>query len=417
MEEAAKETKPAQMKTARQQIDLLLRETTAAAQLRQKGAFDEIAAGQRQIVIFGAGRLGRAMCQGLIGTDLEPVAFVDNNPPSWGTVVENLPVLSPQEAARKYSENAAFVVAIWHPSSSVLMPSLLAQLRRLGCCAIPFPLLFWRQAATFLPYFFWDLPTNLLQQRNEIVNAFEMLSDECSRQTFANQLQLRLLADFECIGAPFPGEQYFPDIFSLTDDECFVDCGAYTGDTIRSFMAQTENRFRKIISFEADPAVVPSLQTFAKGLGTRVALHNKAVGARSGVVRFSGNGIGGGHISDAGVEVTCVQLDDALADERVSLIKMDIEGAESEALEGARHTIERDRPTLAICAYHKPDHLWRIVADLKRLAPDSALYLRSHCADGLDTVCYAVPPERRLQLAPIDERNSFHLTRPPGPLS
>jgi FkbM family methyltransferase len=405
------------MKTPRQQIDLLLQETTAAAELRQQTAFDAIASGRRKIVIFGAGRLGRSVCQGLMGTDLEPVAFVDNNPQVWGTEVQQLPVLSAQDAARKYSEDAAFIVSIWHPSNSVLMPALLAQIRALGCCAIPFPLFFWRQASTFLPYFLWDLPTNLLQHRIEIVNAFEMLSDECSRQTFANQLQLRLLADFECIGSPFPGEQYFPGAFSVTDDECFVDCGSYTGDTIRSFLSQTENRFRKIVAFEADSLVLPSLETYAKDLGTRVALHNAAVGAHTGVVHFSGNGIGGGHISDAGIEVSCVRLDDALADEHVSLIKMDIEGAELDALEGARQTIERDRPILAICAYHKPDHLWRIVAALKSLAPESALFLRSHCADGLDTVCYAVPPERHIQLAPANEGNSFDLTRTRGSFS
>lgn len=76
---------------------------------------------------------------------------------------------------------------------------------------------------------------------------------------------------------------------------------------------------------------------------------------------------------------------------------MDIEGAELEALEGASGVIRRDRPVLAVCGYHKPDHLWRVLASLKNLAPDSALFIRSHCADGLDTVCYAVPPERQLQ--------------------
>jgi FkbM family methyltransferase len=384
------------------------------AELRQQNAFDAIAGGRRKIVIFGAGRLGRSVCQGLLGTDLEPVAFVDNNPRVWGTEVQQLPVLSPQDAARKHSEDACFVASIWHPSNSVLMPALLAQIRALGCCAIPFPLLFWRQAGTFLPYFFWDLPTNLLQHGNEIVDAFEMLSDECSQETFANQLQLRLLADFECIGSPFPGEQYFPGVFSVTNDECFVDCGSYTGDTIRSFLTQTENRFRKVVAFEADSLVVPSLETYAKGLGPRAALYNAAVGAHTGVVHFSGNGIGGGHVNAAGVVVPCVRLDDALADERVSFIKMDIEGAELEALEGARHTIERDRPILAVCAYHKPNHLWRIVAALKFLAPESALFLRSHCADGLDTVCYAVPPERQIQLAP---GSSFDLTRAQGSFS
>jgi FkbM family methyltransferase len=351
--------------------------------------------------------LGRLVLQGLSGTDLEPVAFADNNPGAWGTIIDGLPVFSPRDAANKHSLDAAFVVAVWHPSRSPLMSSLLDQLRILGCRAVAFPLLFWRHSGTFLPYFFWDLPENLLQQSREIAAAFELLHDDSSRQCFATQLQLRLWADFDCIGTPFPGDQYFPGLFSLTADECFVDCGSYTGDTIQCFISQTDNCFRKVIAFEADPAVVPGLRTFVRSIGHRAVLHNAAVGTHNGVTRFAGDGVGGGCITTAsGTEVACIRLDDALARERVSLIKMDIEGAELEALEGAHGVIWRDRPVLAICGYHKPDHLWRVLVSLKSLAPDSALFLRSHCADGLDTVCYAVPPERQLQVA--DGKTSGH---------
>ena len=388
------------MKKIREQLEWLLRETPEAARVRQQHAFDKAAAGRRRIVIFGAGRLGRLILRGLSGTDLEPIAFADNNPRSWGTMTDGLPVLSPRDAANKHSQDAVFVVAVWHPSRSPLMSSLLDQLRILGCLAVAFPLLFWRHSSTFLPYFFWDLPENLLQQSSEIAAAFELLHDDSSRQAFAAQLQLRLRADFDCGGVPCAGDQYFPGLFSLNADESFVDCGSYIGDTIQCFISQTNNCFRKVIAFEADPAVVPGLRTYMDGIGPRAVYHNAAVGAHSGVVGFVGNGIGGGCIAAAsGTDVACVRLDDALAREHVSLLKMDIEGAELQALEGAHGVIWRDRPVLAICGYHKPDHLWRVLASLKSLAPDSALFLRSHCADGLDAVCYAVPPERQLEVA------------------
>jgi FkbM family methyltransferase len=394
------------MKTAQQQLESLLREPPAAARARRKSALGKAAANRRRIVIFGAGRLGRMVRQGLVGTDLDVAAFADNNPRSWGTVIDGLPVLSAEEAARKHSHEAVFVVAVWHPSHAPLMAELLAQLRTLGCCVVPFPLLFWHYAGSFLPYFFWDLPEHLLEQGNHIAAAFELLDGEVSRQTFVAQLQLRLHADFDCIGAPCMGDQYFPGLFSMSADECFVDCGSYTGDTIQSFISQLDNRFRKVIAFEADPAVMPSLQEFLNGIGSRASLHRAVVGAHNGVVRFAGNGIGGGCITDAtGSEVDCVRLDDALAHEHVSFIKMDIEGAELQALEGAQDIIRRDRPVLAICGYHRPDHLWRVLASLKALAPDSALFLRAHCADGLDAVCYAVPPERQLRTATGKARN------------
>ncbi len=376
---------------------MLLSETGAAARVRQQNAFDEAGGGRRRVVISGAGRLGRSVLRRLASTDLDVVAFADNNPRAWGTTLDGLAVLSPPDAAGKHAHDAVLVVAVWHPSSSPLMATLLAQLRSLDCRAVPFPLLFWRHAEVFLPYFFWDLPANLLQQSNDVIAAFDLLHDQPSCQSFVAQIQLRLRADFECIGTPVPGEQYFPSLFSLTTQECFVDCGSYTGDTIQSFVNQTNDSFHKVIAFEADPAVMPGLQTFVKGLGSRVVLHNAAVGAHNGVVHFLGDGIGGGSITAAiGTEVACVRLDDTLAREHVSFIKMDIEGGELQALEGARDVIWRDRPILAVCGYHKPDHLWRVLASLNNLAPDSALHVRSHCSDGLDIVCYAIPPERQL---------------------
>lgn len=394
------------MKTA-QQLESLLRETPASARVRQQNAFDQAATGRRRLVIVGAGRLGRSVLHGLSSADLEPVAFADNNPRTWGTVVDGLPVFSPQDAANKYSQNAAFVVAIWHPSPSPLMSLLLDQLRTLGCCAVAFPLLFWRHASTFLPYFFWDLPENLLQQGNDIATAFELLDDEPSRQSFTSQLQLRLHADFDCPGTPLAGDQYFPGLFSLSADECFVDCGSYMGDTIQSFISQTDNCFQKVIAFEADRAVMPGLQALVNDIGARAVLYNAAVGAHDGVVHFAGDGIGGGRISATlGTEVRCVRLDHALGRDHASFIKMDVEGSELQALEGAHHIIWRDRPVLAICGYHKPDHLWRVLASLKNLAPDSALFVRSHCADGLDTVCYAVPPERQIKFAKKTNRKA-----------
>jgi FkbM family methyltransferase len=379
-----------------QQLDVLLRETPAAAREREQSAFEKVSRGCSKVVIFGAGRLGRKILAGLSSAGLEPIAFADNNPHLWGNTIDGLPVLAPQETAEEYTAEATFVLAIWHPSRAPLMCELLAQLREMRVRVAPFPLLFWQRPSTFLPYFFWDLPSNLLLQRVDIVSAFELLDDDASRQAFAAQLQLRLRADFDALGMPAPDEQYFPSLFSMSRQECFVDCGSYTGDTIQAFLSQTKQAYRKVIAFEADHAILPRLETLMNELGSCGVLHKAAVGAHNGIVRFTGDGIGGGCVTEArGMEVPCVRLDDALAGEHVSFIKMDIEGAELHALEGAQHVIRRDHPVLAVCGYHTPDHLWRIPISLKTLAPDSSIFLRCHCADGLDSVYYSVPPERR----------------------
>ena len=73
---------------------------------------------------------------------------------------------------------------------------------------------------------------------------------------------------------------------------------------------------------------------------------------------------------------------------------MDIEGSEFDAIMGAGKVIERCRPVMAVCAYHKCDHLWIIPKLLKAANPDYRIFLRRYAEDCWETVYYAVPPER-----------------------
>jgi hypothetical protein len=79
------------------------------------------------------------------------------------------------------------------------------------------------------------------------------------------------------------------------------------------------------------------------------------------------------------------------------MIKMDIEGSELDALEGAARAISSHAPLLAICLYHCPEHLWALPLWMKRAEPESRLYFRSHALDGFDSVCYAVPRHRAVK--------------------
>jgi hypothetical protein len=79
---------------------------------------------------------------------------------------------------------------------------------------------------------------------------------------------------------------------------------------------------------------------------------------------------------------------------RPTFIKMDIEGAEVDALIGARRLIENALPVLAICVYHQPDHLWRIPLLIRSFSDQYRFFLRPHNEEGWDLVCYAVPASR-----------------------
>ena len=94
--------------------------------------------------------------------------------------------------------------------------------------------------------------------------------------------------------------------------------------------------------------------------------------------------------------VQALALDDLLEYKQASFIKMDIEGAEIDALTGAQRTLARDRPILAISAYHRASDLWTIPRLIKSMAPEYDLHLRRYAEDCWELICYAIPPSRRL---------------------
>ncbi len=336
-----------------------------------------------QFVVFGAGNLGRRVARAV-----HPVLFCDNNRSLWGSRVEGIPVESPQSAVQCYPR-ATFVVAIWHPSRTEGMLDRIAQLRSFGAPrVIPFFALLREHRDTLLPHLLWEQPEYYAGHHKEIERARELL-DPQGREEFDRQVRLR---QGDLSGQVIdPGVQYFPDdLFRIKEDEVFVDCGAYNGDTIEDFRRASHDRFARIIAFEPDPANFPSLQRVVAG-DQRISLRPYATAARRETLRLLIDGTGS-RISETGTcVIETITLDEALGDIAPTYIKLDIEGSEPDALEGGRRTITRHRPKLAVCVYHAPNHLWRLPLQLHEMLPDSRLTLRTYNADGLDCVCYCLP--------------------------
>jgi FkbM family methyltransferase len=222
----------------------------------------------------------------------------------------------------------------------------------------------------------------------------DLWADEASRREYLAQIRWRLHFDFAALPDPVPGPIYFRDeLFTLTDDEVFVDCGAYDGDTVRSFLQHSNGRFKRIYAFEPDPANFKKLQR-AAGLDQRIQIKKAAVGCIDSQVAFSA---GGNEASSAGrgdLQVACVALDTYLAGKHPTFIKMDIEGFEPEALAGAREMIQHDAPAMAICVYHAQDHVWKIPLQIHSYNLDYAFFLKPHLRYVWDLVCYAIPTSK-----------------------
>ena len=381
------------------QLDQLLNEPLASVREREQSAFDQLLSGcQNRVVLFGAGNLGGRVLQCLRGIGVEPLAFADNSESKWGSQVDGVPVLSPADAAARCGSSALFLVTIW--SLGHFYPESRAMLQRLGCDRVTSTAsLRWKFADQLLPDFCQDLPHKLYEQEAEVRRAASIWADQSSLREYMNHLRWRALGDQDALEPPVSEESYFLDsLYRLNDREVFLDCGAYIGDTAEQVIRRDPN-FAKIVAVEADPANFERLTrwvgTLEAQIASRIEALNIAVGARRCKLHFQASGDEGARLATNGnVVVECVPIDDLTREDKPTFIKMDIEGAELDALEGASRSIQAYRPILSICVYHKQNDLWRIPLFIRSLVDDYSLFLRAHDVDGWQLVCYAVPANR-----------------------
>jgi FkbM family methyltransferase len=369
-------------------------------------AFDRAAGPFRdRMVLYGAGNLGRKTCSGLRRVGVEPLAFADGDRSLHGRVVEGLPVHSPEETARSYGDSAVFVVTVWSPGSDRRFSAIRDRLTALGCGSVVwFVPLFWKHPQVFLPHYRIHEPRRIVDSFSEIRSAFDLWADDSSRREFLSQLEWLVSMEGGPAGLPpaATSPTYLPsDLFRLGPDDLLVDAGAFDGDTIRAALACHPAGFRGINAFEPDPASFERLKHSVDALPephrSRVWIREAALGERTGVVRFEAQGTVGSAIRESGeVEVACVSLDEELAGEVPTYLKMDIEGGEMDALRGAGRLIASVAPVLAICVYHLQEHLWQIPLFIRSLSDRYVFFLRRYVDEFGDLVCYAVPRHRLL---------------------
>ncbi|HEY5329927.1 MAG TPA: FkbM family methyltransferase [Acidobacteriaceae bacterium] len=386
-------------------LKAVLTEPVVAVEEREGSALDSLLRERGgRCVIFGAGTLGRKAVGLLREIGVEPLAVADSNPSRWGSDVAGVTVLSPSEAAARFGADAVFFVTIWNDFH--WFSDTRAKLTALGCAAVSsYAPIFWRFGERFMDLRLLNEPPHkLYRQLDDVFAAEKLWADEESLATYRANIVWRALGDPSYLPFPAPENTYFPaDLFKLIAGEALVDCGAFDGDTIRLMVSMVGADFKAVYAIEADTVSGAKLEAYRSSLPSSVAekIHHLdcAVGARRCTLQFAMTGNATSKIEAAGVDVQCVPIDELFADRPVTLIKMDIEGAEYDALLGARKVIERDRPVLAICVYHTQSDVWRIPLLVQSMELGYKLFLRAYDGDGFQSVLYAVPDGRMLSEA------------------
>ena len=231
----------------------------------------------------------------------------------------------------------------------------------------------------------------LNKNAEKIQTAYDLLEDDFSKRVFADCINYKISGKIEYLRrCETQKNEMYQTLVCPTENEVYVDLGAYNGDTIKEFLSFAGG-YKSIHAFEPDKKNFLKLTKNCEGL-ENVFLHNKGAHSKKDVLFFDGRAGRNSALSQKGktpVEVDSV--DNLCFEFSPSIIKFDVEGAEKEALLGSKKTIEAYKPKLMVSAYHRSEDIFELVLLIKQLCPEYKLYLRHHpYLPCWETNCYAL---------------------------
>lgn len=219
---------------------------------------------------------------------------------------------------------------------------------------------------------------------------FDILADDLSKQTLEHLLNFRWNRDIrflEMFGYRLH-EQYFEPFVELTKEPAFLDGGGFDGGTTKAFAAHHPDH-REIYYFEPNAASFEHSKQQLEGI-PHVQFFKKGLWHEDAVLHFDNSLGSASKMSDTGSTSIGTTSIDAVVNGPLHFIKLDIEGAELNALQGAEATIRRERPVLAVCVYHDQQDFWRVPEQVLQYQPGYKVYLRHYTQGVFETVMYFV---------------------------
>ncbi len=211
-------------------------------------------------------------------------------------------------------------------------------------------------------------------------HSYALLADEQSRRVFLDTVRFKLSGRLCYLRqSETAKEEIFTSVLHPSRQERFADLGAYNGDTIRELLSYTGGQFASITALEPDRRNFRKLSRYTEEmLNGEVRLVQAGAWCCDTEKCFAAKAGRQSCITEKGIQVQMRALDSVLNGAVCTMLKMDVEGAEYEALRGAENTIRRFRPKLNIAAYHRSGDFFELPIMVHSLCPDYQIYLRHH---------------------------------------
>jgi FkbM family methyltransferase len=242
-----------------------------------------------------------------------------------------------------------------------------------------------------LPDFILETRRDLRENQARWKLLAESLEDAQSGQVLDDLLRYRVTGDYTAMNAcsiRLAG-QYFEDFLGLAAGEVAVDAGGFDGDTTETFCRRCPG-YRRVFFFEPSGHNMQKARVRLRGQHS-IEFIQKGLSDVVGTLWFNPDGGPASAVSESGscqIDVTTLDIE---VHEKVSFIKMDLEGWELKALEGSRRHILEDHPRLAIAVYHHPSDFWRVFEFVTGLRHDYKVYLRHYTEGWSETVMFFIP--------------------------
>jgi FkbM family methyltransferase len=251
-------------------------------------------------------------------------------------------------------------------------------------------IIFHDKANFLLPDFVKEMRFEWERNKSKFYNLYLKLNDIISKKIYVDLLSFRLSANLGYMMnySVRLNDQYFESFMNYSS-ETYVDVGGYDGDTTELFCLYDKN-YKKVFLFE--PSTI-NMSAAKNRLSKFNNIHYYLCGLsdKKEELSFNENNGSSSSISESGtIKISTTTLDEEIA-ERISVIKMDIEGWELNALKGCVNHIVNDKPKLAITVYHSAKDFIEISDYILSLNSKYNLYLRHYTSGWSETVMYFVP--------------------------